>query len=395
MQKRSFVIFIFCFLIIFSGCMVSYAPTEQEYEQQYAVQKTALMFPLPEKFLQAFALSANNHTFIEKLKGQEFFYRIWVSEMVYQPAVYDSCVNQEVEEGTGSPFNPDERLVALCRSILPSGEQPYSWVQIPNSVDIDQTLTLHTKLKKETSEFYKDLNRIESHHYDKYNNEYLWSPESYLINQRWGRSLNKKNINENRNKENFLSLVTSLIRGDYMEIVQTATKALPRPNLELKQSEFESSRHFEYRVQKAKTHFAAYQQEFRSREVMALKIVEDREKLLVYRTFVLYFGTPKITKVDYNPDTRLFGILIKGSRGGDFRFTTADRIMNDQAPAYKEALKKSTPKVILRVSKRKLLFDGGYLKLPNGSFERILPLRTDDYHSKAIVPCKMKWHFFW
>ena len=54
-------------------------------------------------------------------------------------------------------------------------------------------------------------------------------------------------------------------------------------------------------------------------------------------------------------------------------------------PKKSKQRKNPLHQILLRVSERKLLFDGGYLDLPNGSSARILPFRPDTYQSKAVA----------
>ncbi|MHB8369362.1 MAG: hypothetical protein ACYDBP_06660 [Leptospirales bacterium] len=404
MAKRSFVFFITCALFMFNGCFMTsspFPPTQQDLARQFKVRQKAIRFPLPERFFNSFALTMDHHAVVEKVSGSKFLYRVWTPEMIHENILtfltLDGCEQVTSAAALFEKYKP--HLLDLCNSVWANGAvggpgeigdigaDPHLIrpVQIPGSVNIEQTLNLQAKLQKDISNFYKDLNRTESRHYDQYNNEYLWSPSSYSVNQKWKKFLDKENHYEILGRVDFLKLASNLIRGDYVEEFDTETKVLPKPNIEVKQSEFESTRHFLYRLQGAKTRFVAYQQEFQSREVEAVKVVEKREKLLVYRAFVLYFGEPEIAEVHYDPDTRLFAFRIKGTRGGSFRFISADRIMNDQAPEYKQELEKASPKILLRVSERKLLLDGGYLELQNGSSLRILPLRTEFYQTKNVA----------
>ena len=115
------------------------------------------------------------------------------------------------------------------------------------------------------------------------------------------------------------------------------------------------------------------------------KSVSSRERLIIYRVFVLYYGTPRLGGASYDPDSRLFSVKIVGNNVGIFNSMLADRIMNDQAKQYERRIKKAKLRVYLRLSKGVLFLDGGYLIFPDGTRERLLPYHKKEFQLKHIV----------
>jgi len=237
---------------------------------------------------------------------------------------------------------------------------------------------LPRSISGKAKEFYRDLNRPQSKNFDAYNNEYLWTKKGSPILQKWGSSFSGKSGFQ------FLAVSEQIIQGDYLEEVWDRMKGVSLPELDIKQSKFESTRHYLHREESTKEELNSYRNTLLSNERKAYKAVELREKLIVYRFFVLYFGRPIITNISYDPDTRLFGIRVEG-KNGIFRFTLADRIMNEVAPAYEKKIMKASVKILLRASGGRLYIDGGSLLFPDGTSERILPFHEEDYHPKDVT----------
>lgn len=233
-------------------------------------------------------------------------------------------------------------------------------------------------------EFYWDLNQPQSENYDAYSNEYLWMTKEAWISERYGR-IWKKLYSGRRDEAKFIFICQQIIQGDFLNAVKDRMQGTPPPELNIKQMRFESTRHYFSREASAGKKLTSYKNILSRNERKTYRDLELREKLIVYRLFVLYFGRPVITNISYDPDTRLFGIRVEGKNGGVFRFTFADRIMNEVAPAYEKKIRKASVKILLRASGGRLYIDGGSLLFPDGTSERILPFHEEDYHPKDVT----------
>ncbi|MHB1286774.1 MAG: hypothetical protein ACYCYP_09490 [Leptospirales bacterium] len=234
-------------------------------------------------------------------------------------------------------------------------------------------------------DFYRDLNKPRSGTYDSYNNEYLWTGKKNPISRKWGSLWSKSYKGHERDETHFPFVSEQVIQGDFLEDVRDKMRGKSPPELNIKQSRFESTRQYLHRVDSLKEKLTSYKATLSDKERKSYEAVESREKLIIYRLFVLYFGRPRITKINYDPDTRLFGIRVEGSYGGVFRFTLPDRIMNAEAPDYEKRIRKASVKILLRVSGGNLYIDGGYLVFPDGTQERILPFHEKAYQPKDIT----------
>jgi hypothetical protein len=261
----------------------------------------------------------------------------------------------------------------------------YSWVEVSgNVVDPPTTRQLVKSLVGKAEDFYQDLNRPRSEEYDSYNNEYLWTSKRPRISRKWGTVWKKSYGGDD---SHFISVSEQIIRGDFLEDVRDGMRGQSLPALDIKQSRYESTRHYFHRVALAKQELASYRNTLERVKRKAYKDVESREKLIIYRLFVLYYGQPTITNINYDPDSRLFGVSVEGTNigKGDFHFTLADRVMNQDAPDYEKKIKKASVKILLRVSGGNLFIDGGYLLLPDGTTERMLPFHETAYQPKDIT----------
>ena len=232
--------------------------------------------------------------------------------------------------------------------------------------------------------FYRDLNRPKSINYDDYSNEYFWMTKKSRISRKWGMYF-QSSYTGKRDDLNFLSVSEQIIKGDYLKEVQDRMQGQSLPELDIKQSRFESTRHYLHREESAKEELTSYKNTLSRNEQKAYSTVESREKLIIYRLFVLYFGQPIITNISYDPDSRLFGLQVEGQSGGVFRFILADRIMNEVAPVYERKIRKASVKILIRASGGRLYIDGGSLVFPDGATERILPFHEEDYHLKDVT----------
>jgi len=332
-------------LILFSGCAVL-PPSEEDLAEQEKVRTTPVFIPLPEHVVYHLGLSDNPWAHIEQAdQNSPFQYIVWSPPAVYIPIV---GVFQEIS--------------------------------YTNLVDISATKKLRKILLEKARDFYRDLDRPQSKNYDSYNNEYLWTSKPSRIVRDWENDWIESYAR-------FSSVSGQIIQEDFLEDVNERMRKTPVPTLDIRQSKYESTRHYLHRAAWAKQELASYKISLSQAKNEAYRDVESREKLMICRLFTLFFGTPKITKIDYDPDSRLFGIEVGGAYGGGgvFHFMLADRIMNSEAPEYEKKIRRASVKVLLRVSGGNLFIDGGSLILPDGTMERILPFYEGDYQPKSVT----------
>lgn len=381
-MRKAFILSLL--FLVLPGCLLNNESGLQKIGKQERVQDTQLLLPLPGRVVMNIVKSLNDHAKVTQsgLDSSSFQYYVWVPQFTYIPNnifpndVFNSENIWQIPEGLF--FYP--LFVLFWPPFL-----DYSWKEIKGSTDISRTEQLRKKLIAKEQNFYRDLNRPQSKGYDSYSNEYLWTTKSTRISIKWGSIWRESYKGERRNQAQFLSISERIIQGDFLEGVQDRMRGRPTPELNIKQSRFESTRHYLHRMGSAKEKLNSFKNTLFRMERKEYKAVEAREKLIIYRLFVLYFGRPIIAKISYNPDTRLFGIRVKGKYGGVFLFTLADRIMNEEATDYEKRIEKASPKILLRVSGRRLYIDGGYLVFSDGTMERILPFHEAAYQSKDIT----------
>ena len=380
MRKIFFLALLYIFL---PGCMLSTQSKQQELANQERVKNSPIFLPLPGQVAVILAKSINHRAEVEQ-SGQlsSFQYLVWTPQVVYRP----NKIMQDFQQNVGTFSAIWVGITVYPIALL--ADPPffsYAWVEVKGSVDASRTNQLRKSLVGKAKNFYRDLNKPQSGTYDSYNNEYLWMGKKNPISQKWGSLWSKSYKGQERDETHFLSVSERVIQGDFLEDVQDKLLGQSPPALNIKQSRFESTRQYLHRVDSIKEKLTSYQNTLSGMERKSFEAVESREKLIIYRIFVLYFGRPRITKINYDPDTRLFGIRVEGSYGGVFRFTLADRIMNEEAPDYEKRIRKASVKILLRVSGGNLYIDGGYLVFSDGTLERILPFHEEAYQSKDIT----------
>jgi hypothetical protein len=377
---------IFIIILVFfalPGCIPSTQSKQQELDNQERVKISPIFLPLPGQVAVTLAKSINHQADIEQ-SGQlsSFQYLVWTPQMVYRP----NKIMQDVQQSIGIFSSVWVGITVYPIALL--ADPPffsYAWVEVKGSVDASRTNQLRKSLVGKAEDFYRDLNKPQSGTYDSYNNEYFWTEKKTTMSQKWDTLWSKSYKGQERDDTHFLSVSERVIQGDFLEDVRDKMRGQTLPALDIKQSRFESTRQYLHRVDSIKEKLTSYKNTLSDIEHKSYIAVESREKIIIYRLFVLYFGRPKITKINYNPDSRLFGIRVEGSYGGVFRFTLADRIMNAEAPDYEKRIRKAAVKILLRVSGGNLYIDGGYLVFPDGTLERILPFHEEAYQSKEII----------
>ena len=236
-------------------------------------------------------------------------------------------------------------------------------------------------------QFYGDLNRQSSKNYDVYNNEYLWSGKRTEIQKKWGPIWKDYTPGQHEGHQ-FSQVSEKILEGDYIDSLLAWKQSHPEPQSRIVQTKWESTRHFLHRVQALKHEIDAYRTAFMREEKRAFGTVKKIKNLVLYRTFSLYFGKPVITNIEYNPNSRLFGIDIKGENegraGNKFHFLLADRVMNDVAPAYDRRIRKAFASILLRIKGNSVVIDGGYLVFPDGTEERLLPYHEKEFLTKTV-----------
>ena len=318
---------------------------------QEKVLQNDVLIPLPIRLIQGFLLNTYGSSWefdsynvdIKQTSFESFYYQVWA----YRPY------------------------------IAYSGDRFYK----------RETMRLRKTLKEAADRFYGDLNRQSSKNYDVYNNEYLWRGKRTEIQKKWGPIWKDYTPGQNEGHQ-FSQVSEKILKGDYIDSLLVWKQSHPEPQSRIVQTKWESTRHFSHRVQALKNEIDAYRTAFVGEEKRAFGTLKKIKNLVLYRTFSLYFGKPVITNIEYNPDSRLFGIDIKGENegraGNKFHFLLADRVMNDVAPAYDRRIRKAFPSILLRIKGNSVIIDGGYLVFPDGTEERLLPYHEKEFLTKTV-----------
>lgn len=293
-------------------------------------------------------------------------YRVWIPEYNYKPNEFLAQFNDDPFKYFSYPI-----LVLISPPFF-----SYAWDEVANSYDPESTRALDEKLKTKSRALYEYLDSPATKRYDTYSNEYVWSENKRKTYAKWSKVWGQL---RGWQIEYFAPLAGQILSFDYDLSLSLKLLKHPPPPKVVKQQRFESTRHYKAMVKKASIKARKYANYLRKANAEIINKIGKKENLIIYRTFSLYFGPPKVLKTSYDPDARLFGVVIGGKNGGEFDFMLADRIMNDQAPDYEKRLLNASPLIYLRLSKGTLYLDGGYLIFGDGTQERILPYRKKGY----------------
>jgi len=198
-------------------------------------------------------------------------------------------------------------------------------------------------------------------------------------------------------------IALAALTSEYQHLFKKKTRSLifptpPSPPSELNQNPYESTIHFQSRVLRTQDQFLQrvknynqsvqdYNTRLGEARMEAERQVESEKAVAVKRIFLLVFGSPKIVQTSYNPDTRLFGIVVKGDGPGVvntiFALTLANPVPNSQAPEIDRELKKATPVLHLKFKKENLVLEGGSVSLA-GSEYAVLPSNLASYNLASV-----------
>ncbi len=164
-----------------------------------------------------------------------------------------------------------------------------------------------------------------------------------------------------------------------MRVLTSHPPKKPSPPPSLSQGPYESTTSFRGRVEKAKRDYASkikaynvdvanYNQKVKNIQTKVTSQIPLFEK----KAFLTVFGNPTIEKTIYNPDTKIFRILVKGdgrlAPNDPFTLVLKTPIPNDQAQDFDTRLKSASPVLEVRIGSGTVEVEGGSVNVASQNY---------------------------